>query len=256
MSVSIAIKVSDGLVLASDSSTTIAVTDDEGNTGIAKVYENANKIAQINSCPVGVLTWGVGSLQSKTITRLVEEFGENHAADSGFNKELLNDFIDFFRRLYLDEFGEEGEQRPGLGLAIGGVIGSGEPTLHMVEFPEPAEINNLRAEGNFGANWFGQVDAISRLHKGYDPKLPTLLRQNTDMSDEEIKDTLSQLEQTVYWGGMPLQDAVSIADYLISTSKDYYKYGSGAPTCGGPTDIAVISHGEFKWVEQKQLEVR
>src|SRR6056297_3078938 len=99
MSVSIAIKVSDGLVLASDSATSIAVTDKQGNTGIAKVYENADKIAQIGNCPVGVTTWGVGSLQSKTITRLVEEFGNSNIENEDFTESDLDDFVDFFHDL-------------------------------------------------------------------------------------------------------------------------------------------------------------
>lgn len=256
MSVSIAIKVSDGLVLASDSATSIAVTDKQGNTGIAKVYENADKIAQIGNCPVGVTTWGIGSLQSKTITRLVEEFGDSNLDTDEFTKSDLDDFVDFFRDLYKDEYGQVEEQKPNLGLAVGGIIGSGEPVLNLINFPEPAERKTLRREGDFGANWFGQIAAISRLHKGYAPQLPKLLAQETDLSQEDINNILAQLEQTVYWGGMPLQDAIDFAYSLIATSKDFHKYGSGPPTCGGPIDIAIISHGRFEWVKQKELKVR
>jgi len=256
MSVSIAIKVSDGLILASDSATSIAVTDDQGNTGIAKVYENADKIAQIGNCPVGVTTWGIGSLQSKTITRLVEEFGDSNLDNNEFTESDLDNFVDFFHELYTDEYGRGKENKPNLGLAIGGIIGSGEPVLNLLNFPEPAERKVLRREGDFGANWFGQIAAISRLHKGYAPQLPKLLAHETDLSQEEIDSILEKLEQTVYWGGMPLQDAIDLAYSLIATSKDFHKYGSGPPTCGGPIDVAIISNGRFEWIKQKELKVR
>ncbi len=255
MSIAIAVKVSDGLVLASDSATSIVVTE-KGRQGIAQVYENADKITQLSNLPVGILTWGLGNLQSKSIARLVEEFGESYKNNNSFKEQDLRTFADYFENLYREEFKElQEEDKPQLGLAIGGMINDLEqPILYKLSFPQPSKYELLRGENNFGASWFGQIGAITRLHKGYDPRIRQILKDKIGMSTEEIKGTLSSLESPVFYGGMPLQDAIEFADYLITTTKNFYRFQAGAPTCGGPTDIAAISRNKFKWIKRKQLK--
>ena len=43
MTIAISLKVNDGVVLASDSATTILGGDPTGRTGVINIYENANK---------------------------------------------------------------------------------------------------------------------------------------------------------------------------------------------------------------------
>lgn len=256
MSIAIAVKVSDGLVLASDSSTSIVVTE-KGRKGIAQVYENADKITQLGRLPVGIATWGIGNLQSKSITRLVEEFGEDYRETDSFEKENLEALADYFGDLYQEQFKnlKEKDKSP-LGLAVGGIIDdSDQPILYKLSFPKPGRPELLRGENNFGASWFGQIDAITRLHKGYDPRMREMLKDKAAIPDEEINDILSSSESPVFFGGMPLQDAIEFADYLITVTKNFYKFQAGPPTCGGPTDIAVISKGGFQWIRRKHLSV-
>jgi len=254
MSIAIAVKVSDGLVLASDSSTSIVVTE-KGRKGIAQVYENADKVTQLGRLPVGIVAWGIGNLQSKSITRLVEEFGEDYQETNNFEKENLEALTDYFSGLYQNEFENlKEEDRPKLGLAIGAIIdNAGQPILYKLSFPKPGHPELLRGENNFGASWFGQIGAITRLHKGYDPRIREMLKHKATISDGEINDLLSGLESPVFFGGMPLQDAIKFADYLITATKNFYKFQAGAPTCGGPTDIAVISRAGFQWIKRKHL---
>lgn len=58
MTISIGIKVNDGLVLASDSALTLSA-----GSGVSNVYMNGSKILNIHKAlPIGVAYWGLASL--------------------------------------------------------------------------------------------------------------------------------------------------------------------------------------------------
>jgi hypothetical protein len=51
---------------------------------------------------------------------------------------------------------------------------------------------------------------------------------------------------------MPVQDAIELAEYLVETTKGYYRFLPGADIVGGDTDIAVVTrHEGFKWIKRK-----
>jgi len=46
---------------------------------------------------------------------------------------------------------------------------------------------------------------------------------------------------------MPIQDAIDLAEFLVDTIVKFSKFPPGAPTVGGPTEIAAITkHEGFK----------
>jgi hypothetical protein len=51
---------------------------------------------------------------------------------------------------------------------------------------------------------------------------------------------------------MPIQDAIDLARFLVDTTINFVKFSPGAPTVGGPIDIATITkHEDFKWISRK-----
>ena len=51
---------------------------------------------------------------------------------------------------------------------------------------------------------------------------------------------------------MPIQDAIDLARFLVDLTREFSRFIPGAPTVGGPTDIAAITkHEGFKWVQRK-----
>src|SRR5438132_8691602 len=81
MSVAVVMNVHDGLILAADSASTLVM----GVAGVAKVYNNANKIA--NLCkgePIGCVTFGSGSIGNASISTLLKDFRKKITNDSTF----------------------------------------------------------------------------------------------------------------------------------------------------------------------------
>lgn len=51
---------------------------------------------------------------------------------------------------------------------------------------------------------------------------------------------------------MPIQDAIDLADFLVTLTKMFSRFSPGAPSVGGPTEIAAITkHEGFKWIKRK-----
>lgn len=58
MTIAISIKVNDGVVLATDSASTITGQAPNGLIGVTHVYNNANKLFNLyKGLPVGAITW-------------------------------------------------------------------------------------------------------------------------------------------------------------------------------------------------------
>lgn len=59
MTIALSINVNDGIVLASDSASSLIVSDDEGKTTVQNIYNNADKIYNLyKGLPKGAMTWG------------------------------------------------------------------------------------------------------------------------------------------------------------------------------------------------------
>jgi hypothetical protein len=106
-------------------------------------------------------------------------------------------------------------------------------------------------------SWFvgGQVDPITRLAVRFDRSLQDLLMSagmDTNSATNLITFLRSKLEVPLLFPTMPVQDAIELADFLSSTTKNYYRFLPGADIVGGDTDIAVVAkHEGFKWIKRK-----
>jgi hypothetical protein len=53
---------------------------------------------------------------------------------------------------------------------------------------------------------------------------------------------------------MPVKDAIDLADFLVETTKRFFRFLPGADIVGGDTDIAVVTRYEgFKWIRRKHF---
>jgi len=51
---------------------------------------------------------------------------------------------------------------------------------------------------------------------------------------------------------MPVQDAIDLAQFLVTTTINFTKFLPGANTVGGAVDIATVTrHEGFKWIKRK-----
>src|ERR1044072_3015259 len=74
MTIAVSLKVHEGVVLASDSASTLAQVQSDGTMSVANVYYNVNKIANlVKGLPLGVMTWGSGSIGPESISTLFKD---------------------------------------------------------------------------------------------------------------------------------------------------------------------------------------
>lgn len=274
MSICVLVKVPEGLVLAADSASSIEggpVLPDgnPGPPGILKVFYGATKVNQIRNFPVGVMTYGVGSFKARTISSLIQEFGNREdvrSIDDNVDEldveKLSLAFWEFIKSKYDESFSEIPEtNRPRCGFIISGYSRKDFfPEEYSLVLPQngPTRLRPPKDNmPNFGANWFGLTDAIVRLHHGRDDRLfQILLDEGLDHAVvEKLKGVVSQhLQYPVPFWAMPISDAVDYAAFVVRTTIDRYKFVIGAPLCGGGIDIAKITRKEgFKWALNKGI---
>jgi hypothetical protein len=273
MSIVICIKVGEGLVLAADSVTTIQAISPEGDVGIVNTYEYARKLSHIGDLPIGALTWGIELIENRNIESLLSEYEDRvlrveHYEETSDGKrklkpykleEIVKEIFDFMKKRYDEAYGSiQQERKPVIGMLVAGYSHNEFfPEEYRFVFPNHETPERIRPDKNgrpvYGAAWHGQTDAILRLYKGYDPQLrQILIKKGIDNKIiEELPNDLVKLEWPIIYDGMPLQDAIDLAEYLIKVVIGRFRFLPGPPTCGGNIDIAVITHKGFIWVRRK-----
>lgn len=276
MSIVVSVRVGEGLVVATDSASTVGVEGPEGQQGVGKVFNHATKLIQLRNYPIAVANWGASKIGERIIASLVEEYANSRPPLATVQEsegelsvkeeaEGLRDFFrDFYEGVYPDW--EQRDQVPGgVGVLVGGYSGDAFfPEEYLFNIPQ-GQFQRLRppkedGSQDYGANWYGATDAIVRLHFGRDEGVLEILQQ-LDVEPQKIAQTEQivkcQLQYPVPFAGMPLQDAVDYAIYLVSVTIGRYRFVVGAEICGGPIDVATITRDRgFQWVKRKELAVR
>lgn len=61
---------------------------------------------------------------------------------------------------------------------------------------------------------------------------------------------------TIVFDGMPVQDAVNFAAFIVRTTIGMATFEAGSPTCGGPLQVATIfQETGFEWVLEPAIAV-
>ena len=78
MTICVSVRVAEGLVLSADSVTALmtSVPNQQGQIMQAMVqsFNYANKVTHFKDYPVGILTWGLASIEARSIQSLIGEF--------------------------------------------------------------------------------------------------------------------------------------------------------------------------------------
>ena len=265
MSVVVYVKVSEGIVIAADSMATIegeiVSADGKVQKGVLKTFEHAKKVSHLADYPIGTLTWGLSQIGARTIESLIKEFEtlpESKVEDYKV-KDLADKLCEFIKKRYDTLFGhiKETEKKPGLGMIVAG-FSKGEyfPEEYRMVLPVETQPVRLRPDlhdgaPNFGANWYGLTDPIVRFYLGYDLRLHQIMKE-LGIEDKKIQEITKGFEYQVIFPGMPLQDAIDFASFLVELCIWRNRFVIGAPRVGGNVDVAVITHDKFEWVSRKE----
>jgi hypothetical protein len=170
-------------------------------------------------------------------------------------EKIANGLFEHIKAFYDVEF-QNAPIKPELGILVSG-YSSGQffPEQWLFSLPQSTMLTPVRPDKDskpeFGAQWFGVTDAIVRLHHGRDDRLIGKLAERFKVTPQEILDLLKEFEYPVIFHGMPLQDAIDYATYMINVVIGRFRFVIGAPLCGGEIDVAVITPNAFTWVQRK-----
>jgi hypothetical protein len=262
MTVILTVKIHDGVVLASDSATSL--TDEAGS--IVNVYNTANKIFNLyKGLPIAGLTWGGGSIGRASISTLSKDLrflftGNDPAWKINPERYTMLDVANKARQFFFEEHyaKQEQEQLPFIGYRIAG-YSAGEPLAEVYDLTFSGKGCDgpklLRAQEDVGINWAGQAEGIQRLVLGYGSgTVPALLESGFD--PKRIPDVHAALrrhnELPLAFAPMPIQDAIALAEFLVQLQMSLSRFALGPAIVGGPIEIAAVTkHEGFKWVQRK-----
>jgi len=272
VSIAVCVKVHDGLVLAADSATMVGAQIG-GQTGVSNIYNNAEKITNlVKPLPIAMATVGGASIGTSSITTLAkdlrlrfegrDEDHEDWKLDK--NEYGLEDVCRrvqefFYEEQYQGAYTDE-DQGPDISFWVGG-FSAGSDEADIYEFsvssdgcsePKPARDK----PGWIGVGFMGFQAPAYRLMFGYAPELPTVLQQQLGVPEEQVGQAMDIIETALdirlVQAGMPIQDAINLAEFLVDTTIKYTEFMPGAPIVGPPIDVAAITkHEGFKWVQRK-----
>ena len=259
MTICASVKVRDGMALATDSMSQIqGLIGDTGQTTVVKTYSNARKLFQVGDRPIGVMSYGVGNIGIRSIQGLMREFSVSKATRNV--ETITKTLASFFREAYDEEYSASPkDEQPTLGFFIAG-YSPGSPFAQEWEvvFPRDDAPKRVRADDAFGSSWRGISMPFSRLYMGFDPRIGQALAavglSNNDI--HRVRQVLNQFKSQVVYDGMPIQDAVNFAAYIVRTTVGLATFEVGPPSCGGPLQVAtILPDTGFEWVRQPTLSV-
>ena len=251
MTIAISMKINDGIILATDSSSTIFGKNDEGIDEVYHTYFAADKLFNLKKdSPIGVMTWGEGSINNESISTLIKDFRKESVEEIYVS--VMNTAYSFKKflegKISADEtigfllagYSEEGNQEIILINVDGGNVES------------PVELNK---DDPLAVLWFGDTVFITRFLLGFDERLSMILKNNNvseDIIEDIISDCKNDLQLPLGVPAMPIQDAIDLVRFLADISVYSSRFVPGAQVIGGPIDIAVITkHEGFKWISRK-----
>ena len=278
MSLGIVFKGPEGIVLAADSRVTLMtrkVQSQNQSMLLPSTFDNATKLLKINGQDfVGVVTYGLGALgeqEPRTAHSFVPEFeDELYKSEVGrcplkkkvgrlSVEDFANRLSDFFIRQWSAKM-PQGHVGPDMTFLVGGYdVDAPYGRVFQVNIPSnPTPVEQNAGQGVFGVIWGGQLEYTTRLMKGFDPRLPSVVQAFLHLPDDQraaLEDHLNRtLSLSIPYQFLPLQDCVDLSIFLVRTTIEIQTWLVGLRGVGGAIDIATITRTEgFTPIQQKRI---
>lgn len=267
MSLGIAFKGAEGIVLAADSRVVLTATSDEASPNNVQrgFYDNATKLLRVSGQEyVGVVTYGAGAIvqeHPRTAHSLLPEFESGlSAANCGrlSVEDFANRLSDFFELQWRDSSMSPNHEP--MVFIVGG-YNHGESYGRVYQFSVPADPSPLEVhagKSQFGMIWGGQRQFADRLIQGFDEHLPKVAQQALELSDDQKATLEKQLKENLQapipFPFLPLQDSVDLSILLIRTTMAVQNWVIGNRGVGGPIDVATVTRADgFQPVQLKSI---
>ena len=265
MSLGVAIKGPEGLVLAADSRVTLSVQ--HPNIPPLQInFDNATKLLSFTEPPnfAGAVTYGTAVIELRTARSFIPEL-EEKVLETKQERLTVEEYAGiistFFQEQWHKVMPEDHSGPPMTFIVAGYGPDDAYGRVYLVNIPfDPDPVEQNPGETNFGMTWGGQLSLVSRLIHGYDPALPAILQKNLEIGDEEMNDLLQEIRQSlefqIPYQVLPLQDCVDLATLLMRTTMDAQKLAVTVRGVGGLMELAVITrtHG-LDYIQRKSITI-
>lgn len=274
VSIAVLIGVHDGLVLSADSASTLTVSVAPGTvTGVANVYDNANKIFNLyKGRPIGCITFGAGSIGNSSIGTLIKDIRLRLTRrELGFDPDnyTMQGVAAAVAKALAEECGRQpvaSRANLNIGLLFGGFSTNqplGESYSVDINAGVAGEPRELRPREHAGISWGGASEVLQRIVLGFSPQLYGALAEvsggqgQPPVSAQAIRDQLNpllvaRLQAPIVFAPMPIQDAIELGRFLVHAACMFSRFLPGPQIVGGPIEIAAITkHEGFKWISRK-----
>jgi len=263
VTVAVAVKVFDGIVLAADSATTIELAN-----GSSQVYNNANKVFHLHRThPVAAMTWGLGNVGGASISDLAKDlrmrlmgldpdYADWELTGSYTVEEIAGRLIEHLHPLYAADH-LQAPTPPTIGFLVAGYSsGQSQAEAWRIEISSPTmtpvPVSDIPRNA---AGWisYAQPEATQRLFSGIDPYIAAAMHGALDPAEwAKIEPLMTSVNRQPAHQAMPLGDAIALAKFLVEVTAGYSHFLLGPDTVGGPIEVASISrHEGFKWISRK-----
>jgi hypothetical protein len=269
VSLGIAFKGPEGIVLAADSRVTLMAQLQgaiPGQTVLAPAtYDNATKLLKAKGQDyVGAVTFGVGAIgmqAPRTVHSFLPEFEATLAAKQKGRltvEEFAAELSDFFLAQWTALMPNT-PPRDQIVFFIGGI----DPDapygrvfeIHIPSAPKPKEW--FPNPNDFGAIWGGQREFVDRLVQGFDGRTLDIIKSEVNLTPDVENRLLARLQEltvAIPYQFLPLQDSIDLAIFLIRTTITLQTWQIGVRGVGGAIDVATITRtGGFQAVQQKAI---
>jgi hypothetical protein len=266
VSLGIAFKGPEGIVLAADSRVTLTAQVQLPNQPpmfVPSTFDNATKLLRVQGqSHVGAVTYGAGAIglmEPRTAHSYMPEL-EQELKDA--ERLSVQEFADRLSQFFLAKWQAQNMPTGSNdmvflvgGYDLGGTYGK-VFEIYIPSRPTPREWHG--GTGEFGLVWGGQREYADRLIHGYDGQLPALAKAFLGLDDqrsEELRLHLqTHLQAPVPFGFLPLQDSIDFAIFLIRTTMVMQHWLVGVRGVGGKIDVAVITQTDgFNEIQKKKL---
>ena len=267
MTVAVACNLPDGVILGVDSAVTVPTAG-----GVAKVYENADKLFQLGDLPIGLAAYGLGALGERGIGSYVREFEVVDPDKVLTTGRTLRTVVESLRKFFSakydstvvpvieKELGKKfkdipSDQHPVLGLVLGGFsTGAYLSEVWEIKIPEHkrgGSARRARAQGDFGTVWFAMFEPIRRYIKGIDQQLVTELLNHVEglrgapfsgPQRQQIMSIVRKHEYQIPFQAMPMAEGIAHTRFLVELVINHHRFAVGAPVVGGAARIGAVTY--------------
>jgi hypothetical protein len=274
MTIAVALKVGDGMVLGADSASTIGADFMQH-----KVYFNAEKIVNLyKGLPIGYVTFGLGSFKNRSTTSLAKDLRElltrsgqpgwqlnpdTYTVEEAAQRVRKFFFEEHYAKSYptkrKDKQGNEIDHFDSMGFVVAGFSAGAEQAEAWSVMIDDSGVcappeRIIGQDVPSMAWWAGMPEPLTRLMMGFSSEAVGALATLPPGIPEHVVIAFLRNVPTprLFNTGMPIQDAIDLVKFMVETTIGFVRFAPRPPMVHGPVDVAAITkHEGFRWVQRK-----